>query len=285
MKKLNGIYVIGDVHGDWTALNAFINKKSPKVIIIAGDVAYFWKHDPRHNQGKIKHNGTKIYWIPGNHENMDIVKSSKYPPGHIYEIEKNIFMCSFGSVLNIGGHNILMCGGADSIDKKWRIIGKDWWANETIQNDEFNSLPDPNKVKIDIVVSHTKPSSFQMKGIDDYRIDKYNDPSCAALEEVRKIFNPKMWFFGHFHQADKGKIDECEWFALNCLGDTYGWRKLDNIWLNEENEIEYVRVRELKQKAYKDEEERRKNPEYVHLSEWPNEIEYLGVKSEEDLDF
>ena len=272
MKKLSGIYIVGDVHGDWAVLNNFINKKSPEAVIIAGDVAYFWKHDPQYNKGKIKHNGTKIYWVPGNHENMDIIKSSKYPPGEIYEVEKNIFMCAFGSVLNIGGYNILMCGGADSIDKKWRIIGKDWWANETIQNYEFAALPDPERVKIDIVISHTKPSSFQMKGIDDYRIDKYNDSSCTALEEVRKMFNPKLWFFGHFHQADKGKIDECEWFALNCLGDTYGWRKLNELYLNEDTEIEYNNVLEKLRTATKEENERRKDPGYVHLSQWSNNL-------------
>ena len=89
MKKLSGIYIVGDVHGDWAVLNNFINRKSPEAVILAGDVAYFWKHDPQYNKGKIKHNGTKIYWVPGNHENMDIVKSSKYPPGEIYEVEKN----------------------------------------------------------------------------------------------------------------------------------------------------------------------------------------------------
>ena len=111
-----------------------------------------------------------------------------------------------------------------------------------------------------------------MKGIDDYRIDKYNDSSCTALEEVRKMFNPKLWFFGHFHQADKGKIDECEWFALNCLGDTYGWRKLNELYLNEDTEIEYNNVLEKLRTATKEENERRKDPGYVHLSQWPNNL-------------
>ena len=279
MKK-QGIYIVGDVHGDWARINSFINKKNPEAVIIAGDVAYFWKHEPLTNKGKIKTNGTKVYWIPGNHENMDIVKSAKYPPGGIYEVDENVFMCAFGSTLTIDGKTFLFCGGADTIDKDWRIEGKSWWRNETIQNNEFYALPDPDDVKIDIVVSHTKPNLFHLKGIDDYKIAKYNDPSCKALDQVFQMYHPKMWFFGHFHLADKNVYQGCEWFALNCLGETYGWRKLDNLFLNEENEIKFVEIQERKREAFRVENERRKDPSYVPLSEWPDDL-----PNEQDLDW
>ena len=275
-----GIYIVGDVHGDWARINSFINKKNPEAVIIAGDVAYFWKHEPLTNKGKIKTNGTKVYWVPGNHENMDIVKSAKYPPGGIYEVDENVFMCAFGSTLTIDGKTFLFCGGADSIDKVWRIEGKSWWRNETIQNNEFYALPDPADVEIDIVISHTKPNYFHLTGIDDFRIHKYNDPSCKALDQVFQMYHPKMWFFGHFHLADKNVYQGCEWFALNCLGETYGWRKLDNLFLNEENEIKFVEIQERRREALRAENDRRKDPAYVPLSEWPDNLE-----SNEDLDW
>ena len=109
-QEKKGVYIVGDVHGDWARINSFINKKNPEAVIIAGDVAYFWKHEALTNKGKIKTNGTKVYWVPGNHENMDIVKSAKYPPGGIYEVDENVFMCAFGSTLTIGGKTFLFCG-------------------------------------------------------------------------------------------------------------------------------------------------------------------------------
>ena len=287
MNKKKGIYILGDVHGDWVRLNQFINRKLPKVVILAGDVGYFWKHDFYDSVGKIKTNGTKVYWIPGNHENMDWCKSAKFPPGPkgIYEIEKDIFMCAFGSMKKFGGQQFLFCGGADSIDKHHRTVGKSWWRNETIQNYEFDALPDPKKVKIDVVVSHTKPNYFHLNHVDNYKIDKYNDPSCAALDQVFDMYKPSKWFFGHFHHAGHDKYQECEWIALDCLGDSYGWRKLDELWLNEDEEIAETAYRLRMHDEYVKELDRRENPDYEWLSEWPDNLgKCPGFKTKEEQD-
>ena len=281
--KEKKIMFVGDVHGDWTSLNYFIQEHDPDILFIAGDVAYFWKHDFHDSEGKIKPGRTKIYWVAGNHENHSILKSSgKFPYGKIHKLETNIYFCAFGSTLKLpDGRTILFVGGADSIDKQYRIIGKDWWRNETIQNDEFDALPDPKKVKIDIVLSHTNPTSFELH-LSGYRTEKYYDPSCKALQQILERYEPSLWFFGHYHHFQRGKMYGCEWFALNCIGEggrdgIEGYRILDNLDMNEDYIIQENIDRELRQRAYFDENERRKDPNYVNLSEWPDE---LGTRSQ-----
>ena len=111
------VVVIGDLHGEFERLNVFIDQEHLDIILQCGDNAYYWKDD-KENIGAIKPQNTKIYLIPGNHENWDIIeeKIGRYGKEPI-EIEHNIFMCPIGSTLEINGRVILFVGGADSIDK------------------------------------------------------------------------------------------------------------------------------------------------------------------------
>jgi predicted phosphodiesterase len=63
------IIVMGDIHGKFELLNEFISKEQPNIILQAGDNAYYWGKD---NTERIKPQNTKIYMIPGNHENWDM---------------------------------------------------------------------------------------------------------------------------------------------------------------------------------------------------------------------
>ena len=283
------VMFVGDVHGDWTALNAFIAHHQPDILIQAGDFGYYWDHNQYKSQGKIKPGKTKIYWVAGNHENHDILKKSgKFPYGSITEIEENIFFCAFGSTLTLPDRRkVLFCGGADSIDKQYRIIGKSWWRNETIQNDEFDYLAGhvDELGSIDIVVSHTCPTFFDLK-INGWLEEKYKDPSCEALNQIFKIFKPSLWFFGHFHMMDRGKYEQCEWFVLDCI-DVKGYecyRDLDNLDFNEDEKIQEYAVYERRRAEYNKENERRKDPNYIELSEWPEDLNN-PPPLKKDLDF
>lgn len=69
----SGTYIVGDVHGEFGRLNAWVNKKRPEIILQCGDFGYW----PRHISKREKKRGepivpkihdTKLYWIDGNHE-------------------------------------------------------------------------------------------------------------------------------------------------------------------------------------------------------------------------
>lgn len=213
------IIALGDVHGEFGRLNTIINRKRPSIILQCGDFAFHWEFISDYNVGKIKAKNTKVYYCLGNHENMIFAKSSDYPPGSITEVDTNVFLCAFGSVLTLpDGRNVLFCGGADSIDKGYRKEYVSWWSNETIQPFEFKALPDPVTIKIDIVISHTCPNYFITKLPLNERIkEKSHDPSCAALDTIFDMYKPTEWYFGHFHLSKHGTSEQCKWHCLDCL--------------------------------------------------------------------
>jgi len=233
------ILVVGDIHGMWRYINTLINKKSPDIILQCGDFGWWPKfhntrmissgeyeritHDygrreKKWNQYGIKNKNTKIYWCDGNHEDHWDIKDNK--PG---EIMPGVFYMKRGSTLKLPtGENVLFMGGADSIDKKWRTIGIDWFPEELINHSQLYDLPDE---KVDIVISHTCPEEF-LYGLKLIIKDKTQDPCTKALSYILKKYRPKKWFFGHFHQFKQGKDEGVEWTCLNMAPEGGWWVEL-----------------------------------------------------------
>lgn len=217
---MNEIMIIGDVHGEFGALNTFIGKKRPKMIFQCGDFGWFpkWSWEMHHPGKKsnqysklpeVKSGETKIYWCPGNHEDHESLASLENN-----EIYPNVFYMKRGSILTLpDGRNVLFMGGAKSHDKEMRTIGIDWFDGEELTQKDVLSV-DPN-TKIDIVISHTAPYEFEIEKFKVGGAIRANDFSRKALSYILKTFNPSLWYFGHWHQHLTGYNNGCRWTALN----------------------------------------------------------------------
>jgi hypothetical protein len=248
----SSILVLGDLHGVWRKANFLITKHRPAVVLQVGDFGwwpqfhktthistgvyrydelYGVKQEAGFNQYGLKPGEAKVYFCPGNHENWEDLnlKATSDNPIHV-ELFKNVFYMPRCSVLKLpDGRNVLFIGGADSIDKEARKYRYDWYSEEIITQKDIYNLPD---VKIDIVVSHTSPGLFKtdlFEGSDDwhqkdsYWLTKFKDPSCVALDAVWDKYQPKLWFFGHYHVARYGTYRDTRWFALNKETETGWW--------------------------------------------------------------
>lgn len=120
------------------------------------------------------------------------------------------------------GRTILFMGGADSIDKIRRTEGETWFREEIITQADFQNLPDPAKVKIDIFITHTCPTEL-VNALKVNYPDKGHEPSNVALSELWKMYNPKLWFFGHWHQELHEKIDDTQFHCLSAPGHFGRW--------------------------------------------------------------
>lgn len=232
------IYAVGDIHGYWQYLNRFINKKNPDIILQCGDFGWFpschntkaigkahlnsqkLEYEIVHpwNQYGIKNRETKIYWCDGNHEDHWNIKNLENR-----ETQKNVFYQPRGSWITLpDGRIVLFIGGADSIDKKFRTIGIDWFPEEIITQKDVFSIPDD--LQVDIIISHTCPEEFlpYLK----FNSGKCNDPSCKALSYILDKYKPSQWFFGHWHQYKTGYNNGCHWTALNMANDSGWWEKI-----------------------------------------------------------
>ncbi len=126
------------------------------------------------------------------------------------------------SLGNWSYHDRFFCiRGADSIDRKDRIIGRDLFLNEEMNMGECNeTLDNYERIKPKIVISHDCPSSvaetlfgFPTTGINR---DIYKSTTRSFLQALLEIHEPKMWVFGHHHKPLIQQINNTKFI---CLGE------------------------------------------------------------------
>ena len=232
------IIIMGDIHGEFALLNSFLNAHKPEVIIQVGDFGYFPKWTwqmwhPRHRNKKypkqipvIKSPDTKILWVDGNHDDHESLQLLTNP-----EVFPNVFYQKRGSTMTLpDGRTVLFVGGAASVDRLSRQKGIDWFPQENITQAVVTSI-DVN-TKVDIVISHTCPAHFSIERYvkNEFTHGKTQDSNREVLSYILKTFNPKLWYFGHWHRYATGFDMGCRWVALDHI--TNGgkwWVKLDKV--------------------------------------------------------
>jgi hypothetical protein len=91
--------------------------------------------------------------------------------------------------------------------------------------------------KIDIVISHTCPSSFYMGDCGNGNLvaggENKGDMTRVALEVLRQRFQPKRWLFGHWHNSKKWMEGNCEAMLLdnvNKIRHGTGYMQTHRFW-------------------------------------------------------
>ena len=190
--------------------------------------------------------GLTLYWIDGNHENYrEMAKMGMLSNPNKLKSFRNgkAFYVPRGSVLNIGGYNMLFLGGAESIDALKRKEGENWFQRESISEEEVRfAMASAEGKSIDVVVSHEAPNSFYLNKVNplswkDYGWGKpgetteWANPSRDRLDKVLEATNPFYWFFGHYHMSMFGIWQGVRW---RCL-DEFEFYILENKHETEEN--------------------------------------------------
>jgi len=219
------ILFVGDIHGRFGDLNVLINKQHPDITIQLGDNAYFWMNEQA--TGKIKPGNSKVYLLPGNHEDWFQIEGKIGRLGRDpIEVEKNLFYCPIGSVLKLDDIRIMFIGGADSIDKKARHIGVTWFPQEILTQKDVDFCTE-YPFKIDMICSHTCPWVFNVfNALGIY--EKAYDPTSRYLDLVFNALHPSFWAFGHWHDYITGEYKRCHWHGLSHAVNTKWWMVLDD---------------------------------------------------------
>lgn len=223
------------------------------IILQTGDFGY-WPHKHKHSsfsrspralwrQDGIKNSmpdilddRIKIYWCDGNHENhdaLDLLEAHERgargdnPEKRFIETMPGVYFAPFGSVLRLlDGTTVMFCGGAESTDKDFRMPGDTWWPQEVIDERDMAGLPAPDSLTVDWVVSHTCPSYFRVWTLHGNPA-KDNDPSKRYLDRVFDTYRPKRWWFGHYHECQRGEYEGCAWALLDRCGNPSGGRWIE----------------------------------------------------------
>lgn len=215
------IIISGDLHGDFESLNHLIASERPDYILQCGDFGYYpgnhggWP--PKNPQ--IIPGECLVHFADGNHEDHDALSLALQ--NNRLEGPRGVFFQPRGSVLSLpDGRNVLFIGGAEASQPREPVFGV--VINDApvppLSLDVLNDLP--GDIKIDIVISHTCPSSFDLEARVPHGYEprawkaKLHDPTRETLDKVLHRCKPERWFFGHFHIHQEGMIAGCKWCAL-----------------------------------------------------------------------
>lgn len=211
---MSKVFVTGDIHGaiDIEKLFEFDGRFGNQLtkedyLIVAGDFGVIWTDEPDEEEELILKWLDKCPWttlfIDGNHENHP--RLATFPEveilgGHAHQISKTVYHIMRGEVIEIEDLRILCMGGADSHDKKLRVDGKDWWAQERITEADVENARENlarYNFTVDYVISHSLPRIIQSRIFPYMKLNR----SCFMLEEIyNNIDINKAWITGHYHE-------------------------------------------------------------------------------------
>jgi len=205
------IFVIGDIHRD-----VDIGKLEPKnfpegqkltkedYVIICGDTALTWDRgiSTKYWQNWLDEQPWTTLWCDGNHENFSELETypiEEWNGGKVHKINNSIYHLMRGEIFELDGEKFFVMGGADSIDKDWRIPGISWWSEEMPSYQEMEyamSNLDKHDWCVDYVITHCAPANVQYSLNPQYT----QDGLTKFLFEIDKKLDFKHWYFGHYHE-------------------------------------------------------------------------------------
>lgn len=228
------IYLTGDLHGDIRdkRIEFFKTLDENSTLIILGDAGiYFYPYKIEEwNNLNLK---CLTIAIRGNHDSTFILHNMKEKTlfgAECYQLNDKTFIPKEGEILNINDKKFFVFGGALSIDKAWRTLGLDYWADEQPSQADFNNaIENLSRVNynIDYFLAHDvyrdiAKKMFYMNEV----INSSTSDMLAELEARIKINGgkPYEYFFGHWHRY--GKFGDeikytCLYKEIYCL-DTGG---------------------------------------------------------------
>lgn len=209
------IYVTGDVHGlhSIQKFNNFLDRKLAEGVeftkddymIVCGDMGcvFFGGYHDKSIQDFYETFPWTTLFIDGNHENFNLL--GEYPVeewhgGKVHKINDSLIHLMRGQVFDIDGHSFYTMGGANSIDKAWRVENVSWWEAETPSWKECVDGLDnfeAHNCQVDYVLTHAAPTTFVKelsKYFEEHQMERYLD--IFRTETKAKY---QKWYFGHYH--------------------------------------------------------------------------------------
>ena len=210
------IYLTGDTHGQMNRISLFCEKNQTTkddILIILGDagINYTLKKHDKVLKKYLSNLPITLFCVHGNHEerpyNIKSYVSKDFMNGKVmYEEEyPNILFALDGEIYNMDNKNVIVIGGAYSVDKIYRIAyGLKWFPDEQPSKkikDYVEKQISNNKV--DIVLSHTCPFRYMpiewfISGIDQDEVDNSTEHWLDTIYE-KLDHNLEKWYCGHFH--------------------------------------------------------------------------------------
>lgn len=220
------IYVTGDCHGDFKKIEKFCreNKTTREdILIVLGDAGINFYNDIR-DFFKLQYLSSlpvTLFCIHGNHErrptkmndidpftfvssNKPMYRLKPWLGGKVYRNSffPNVLFARDGDVYDFDGVKVLVCGGAYSPDKPYRLKNNlPWFADEqpsTRTKHKVERVIQSLGNSVDIMLTHTIPYKY-LNELHLSPIEGIDNSTEKWLDGIENNLNYKAWYAGHFH--------------------------------------------------------------------------------------
>lgn len=192
--------ICGDWHGDPNFANGVLHALHARgitEIIQCGDFGYGWDNQYVPSvSGVLKKFGQTLRWVPGNHENYDMIDQLMQHDAQWLTDE--IYVLDRGERFTIGDTSFVGIGGAHSIDRDMRVQGVSWWPQETLTYRDVHRIIEAVE-PCDVVVAHDAPVTAELGG-GFFKDDPISLSNRRLLQHAVDHLQPQFLFHGHYHR-------------------------------------------------------------------------------------
>lgn len=224
------IYVIGDIHGDYSIIDARFGdvknndiKEKVDVLFVAGDAGFVNSFENEESKNdRIKNLNSLpfiIIVVLGNHENYDVIESfdeCEIFNGKCYKEDGvDVYYAKNGQIFDIDGTKIFTFNGGLSIDKEKRLEYekqynvKMWWPQEIKEEDFNQAFTKCFSNRVDYIITHDVPQSIFTRLVR-FIPERFKNQTCPLQEFFQRIYtmqNFTHWYAGHYHPSFPVTID------------------------------------------------------------------------------
>lgn len=162
----------------------------------------------------------KVFAIRGNHDDPGYWDKDSSLWLSAKKVEKNFHFVG-DEFIDINGYLWLCIGGSVSIDRFSlpRVEGASWWPGEEMNHNFDKPLPIGYE-QVTGILSHSgvRPPYAEWKSPTQFEgeIQEALKLEEKTIESLAVRYNPKFWFYGHFHESWRKSIPGE--MLLTCVG-------------------------------------------------------------------
>lgn len=170
-----------------------------------------------------KHHMWQMF-VDGNHEDHWQLNSLPIQDDGLRQVAENIWHIPRAHRWVWGDRVWMGLGGAVSLDRKVRDLGRSWWPEETIS---YADIQRARSGPVDVMVTHDCPAGVTVPNLPP---DSVWDPQELAnatthreiLASICADVRPDLLYHGHFHSRYSGvvRLEDHE-FAVEGLGSNH----------------------------------------------------------------
>lgn len=211
------VYVTGDIHGE-LQMRRLGHKRwrqgrqlsKQDFLIVLGDFGILWEDKQLPKEERLlqwlDQRKYTVLFVDGNHENfsrLDTLPTESRFGGTVGVVSSSVYHLRRGEIYNLDGRSFFTFGGASSVDKRYRIPGRSWWAREVPSEEEkVYACTNLEKAqwKVDYILAHTLPEHvvMQVYKVHPTRQEEL-DPTRRFLDYVVTNTQFNRYYAGHWH--------------------------------------------------------------------------------------